>query len=193
MFRSKLLTLEELPDKVNLFIREISIDKYEIISGVFTQQLSSLELPSLHQVLHTAFQTSSHILFMIGSVCSAIFKMNDEYYFFDSHSHGSDGMSCPDGQSELVAFQSLDDLVAFMYAVYDSMFIDISAQFDMLPISLRISSAGHIQHIHGAVENKVGPNNFQTYPLKTVTNYNKKKASYDNNFRIEKDARAMFK
>ena len=130
MFRSKLLTFEELPNKVNLFEREISIDKYDIISGVCTQQLASLELPSLHQALHTAFQTSSHMLFMTGSICSALFKMNNEYYFFDSHSHGSDGMACPDGQSALVSFQSLDDLVASMYAVYDSMFIDISAQFE---------------------------------------------------------------
>ena len=34
MFRSELLTFEELPNKVNLFDREISIDKYDIISGV---------------------------------------------------------------------------------------------------------------------------------------------------------------
>ena len=185
MFRSKLLTFEELQNKVNMFDREISIDKYDDISGVCTQQLASLGLPSLHQALHTAFQTSSHILFMIGSICSAIFRMNNEYYFFDSHSHGSDGMACPDGQSELVSFQSLDDLVAFMYALYDSMFIDISAQFDMLPISLRISSGGHLQHIHGAIGNKAGPYNFKTYSMKTVTNYSKKKASCDNNYRQE--------
>ena len=41
----------------------------------------------------------------------------------------------------LVSFHCLEDLVAFMYAVHDSMVIDISAQVDMLPISVRISTA----------------------------------------------------
>ena len=118
--------------------------------------------------------------------------MNNEYYFFYSHSPGSEGMACPDRQSDLVSRQFLDDLVAFMYAVYDSMFIDISAQFDILPISLRISSAGHIQHIHCAIGNKAGPDNFQTYAMKTVTNYSKRKTSCDNNYRTKlRDIKAI--
>ena len=124
---------------------------------------------------------------MIGSVCSAIFEINDEYYFFDSHSHGSDGLSCPDGQSVLVSFHCLEDLVAFMYAVYDSMFIDISAQFNMLPISMRINTAerenpswgkkSEAENMkHGALENRLGSHNPQTYQWKAVTDYSKKES-----------------
>ena len=82
VFKSKLLTFEELPNMVTLFDKKISVDKHDIISGVCTQQFGTLGLPSLHQALHTAFQRSSRILFMIGSVCSPIFEMNDQYYIF---------------------------------------------------------------------------------------------------------------
>ena len=47
-------------------------------------------------------------------------------------------MSCPDGQSVLVLFSCLEDLVSFMYAVYDSMLIDVSEQFYMLPVALKL-------------------------------------------------------
>ena len=33
-------------------------------------------------------------------------------YFFDSHSHGKNGLSSSDGASILIAFSCLDDLIA---------------------------------------------------------------------------------
>ena len=64
-------------------------------------------------------------------------KKNDLYMFFDSHSHGENGLSSVDGRSILIAFSSLDDLVGYMYAFYDSMGIDMSLQFDLLPVRIR--------------------------------------------------------
>ena len=140
MLKSKLLNFDEIPQAVTVLKKKIIVEKSDVISGVCTQQFATLGLPSLYQSLHTAFQQSSYLLFMIGSVCSAVFKKDEEYYFFDSHSHGQDGMSCPDGKSVLACFQNLEDLVAFMYAVYDSMLIDISSQFDMLPVNMTLAS-----------------------------------------------------
>ena len=57
--------------------------------------------------------------------------------FFDSHSHGKDGLSSIDGRSVLISFSSLDDLVCYMYAFYDSMRIDMGLQFDLLPVRIR--------------------------------------------------------
>ena len=45
-------------------------------------------LPTLHRALHSAFTRASSGLITIGAVCSAVFKKNDLYVFFDSHSHG---------------------------------------------------------------------------------------------------------
>ena len=39
--------------------------------------------------------------------------------FFDSHSHGENGLSSADGTSVLMAFSCLDDLIAYLYAFYD--------------------------------------------------------------------------
>ena len=57
--------------------------------------------------------------------------------FFYSHSHGENGLSSVDGRPILIAFSSLDDLVGYMYAFYDSMRIDMSLQFDLLPARIR--------------------------------------------------------
>ena len=134
--RSKLLTFDEIPRTVSLLNKDITVQKCDVISGVCTQQFATMHLPSLYQTVYSAFQTSSYLLFMIGSVCSALFRKDDEYYIFDSHSHGQDGLSAPDGKSLLASFSCLEDLVTFMYALYDSMLIDLTAQFDMLPVKL---------------------------------------------------------
>ena len=123
VFKSKLLNFDEIPNSVTVLNQQIVIEKLDVMSGVCIEQFGTSGLPSLHQSLHTAFQNSSYLLFMIGSVCSAVYKRDDRFFFFDSHSHGSDGLSCPDGSSVLCSFCCLEDLVGFMYAVYDSMYI----------------------------------------------------------------------
>ena len=100
-----------------------------------TQENSGL--PSLHCALQSNLSSSRSCLLTIGAVCSAVFKRNDLYMFFDSHSHGENGLSSVDGRSILIAFSSLDDLVGYMYAFYDSMRIDMSLQFDLLPVRIR--------------------------------------------------------
>ena len=34
-------------------------------------------------------------------------------------------------------FSCLEDLIAYLYAFYESMIIDLTVQFDLLPISIR--------------------------------------------------------
>ncbi|XP_065944329.1 trichohyalin-like [Magallana gigas] len=76
-------------------------------------------------------------MIMIGSICSAIYKVsNNEYYFFDSHCHDIDGMSSFEGKSLLVFNRNIDDLVSFLYNMYSSMHIDFAMQFEILPISI---------------------------------------------------------
>ena len=57
--------------------------------------------------------------------------------FFDSHSHGDNGLSSNDGSSCLITFSSIDDLVTYMYAFYDSLNLDTNLQFDFLPIKIK--------------------------------------------------------
>lgn len=61
---------------------------------------------------------------------------NTEYYFFDSHSHNHDGMFACEGKYVLVMNEGLDDLLTYLYNMYNSMHIDFSMQFEILPISI---------------------------------------------------------
>ena len=61
------------------------------------------------------------------------------FVFFDSHSHGENGLSSNDGTSCLITFTSINDLVTYMYAFYDSLNLDTNTnlQFDFLPIKIK--------------------------------------------------------
>ena len=120
-YTSRLLNFDEVPENVNVFSRDIHIIKSDIVSGIAVQQFGNTSSPTLHQSMHTAFQSSSYVLVMIGAICSAVYKKDGMYNFFDSHSHAQNGLSSCSGYSVLIRFSCLDDLVTYLYALYDSM------------------------------------------------------------------------
>ena len=134
-FVHQLLSLEEIPVEFEVEIGKFTLEKFQIQSGplVDTQDLG---LPTLHEVLQSAFLSVSSGLLTIGAICSAVFKKNGLYVFFDSHSHGENGLSSSDGASSLITFSNLNDLITYMYAFYDSLKLDTSLQYDFLPISV---------------------------------------------------------
>ena len=99
----------------------------------------NLGLPTLHEVLQSVFLYTSSGLLTIGAICSAVFRKNGMYMLFDSHSHGENGLSSNDGTSCLITFTSINDLVTYMYAFYDSLNLDTNTnlQFDFLPIKIK--------------------------------------------------------
>ena len=137
-FVQHLLSLEEIPDDFELEIGKFSLEKFRIVSGPLIDS-QDLGLPTLHEVLQSAFFYVSSGLLTIGAICSAVFKKKGSYAFFDSHCHGHNGLSATDGASSLIFFSSLDDLVTYMYAFYDSMRLDTNLQFDFLPINVKKS------------------------------------------------------
>ena len=118
-FSQHLLSLEEIPDDFEVEIGKFTLEKFHIESGplIDTQDLG---LPTLHEVLQSAFLSVSSGLLTVGAICSAVFKKKGAYAFFDSHCHGHNVLSATDGTSSLITFSSLDDLVRYMYAFYDS-------------------------------------------------------------------------
>ena len=137
-FSQHLLSLEEIPDDFEVEIGKFTLEKFHIESGplIDTQDLG---LPTLHEVLQSAFLSVSSGLLTVGAICSAVFKKKGAYAFFDSHCHGHNGLSATDGASSLITFSSLDDLVRYMYAFYDSMKLETSMQYDFLPINVKKS------------------------------------------------------
>ena len=131
-----LLSLEEIPDDFEVEIGKFTFEKFHIESGplIDTQDIG---LPTLHEVLQSAFLSVSSGLLTVGAICSAVFKKKGAYAFFDSHCHGHNGLSATEGASCLITFSSLDDLVRYMYAFYNSMKLDTSMQYDFLPINVQ--------------------------------------------------------
>lgn len=137
-FLNKLLNFDELPVNLTLGENHHAIQKFNSIWGLVVSEEQNSQIHNLHQALAEAFQISRYLLIMIGAICSGIYKLSDnEYYFFDSHSHGSDGMSSCDGKSVLVFNRNIDDLVLYLYNMYNSMHIDFGTQFEILPISIK--------------------------------------------------------
>ena len=141
-FVNSLLSLEEIPDTLDFKTGQYFVEKQQIACGYLVNTLEDEALPTLHCALETAFLKSASVLLIIGAICSAISKRNNLYVFFDSHSHGENGLSSSDGTSILMLFSCLEDLVAYLYAFYESMCIDLTMQFDLMPISIRKEHSG---------------------------------------------------
>ena len=136
-FVNSLLSLEEIPDTLEFEAVNFLVEKQPITCGTLVSTIENQALPSLHCALETAFTKSTSVLLISGAVCSAVHKRNNLYIFFDSHSHGEDCLSSSDVTSILMSFSCLEDLIAYLYAFYESMRIDLTMQFDLLPISVR--------------------------------------------------------
>ena len=136
-FVHPLLSLEEIPNTVEIKTGQYFVEKQHIRYGYLVNTSDNEALPTLQCALETAFLKSTSVLLIIGAVCSAISKRNNLYVFFDSHSHGENGLASSDGTSILMVFSCLEDLIAYLYAFYESMIIDLTVQFDLLPISIR--------------------------------------------------------
>ena len=136
-FTNQLLSLEEIPDDFEVEIGKFMLQKFQIESGVLVDTQDH-GLPTLHSTLQLAFSSVSCGLLTVGAICSAVFKNNGLYAFFDSHSHGQNGLSSSDGASCLITFSNFDDLVTYIYAFYDSMKLetDTNLQFDFLPVHI---------------------------------------------------------
>ena len=130
-FIHSLLSLDEIPDIFEVGIGKFIVEKQRIVRRILVDTHEEHGLPTHYYVLNSDLTSVSSGLITIGAICSAVFKKNDLYLFFYSHSHGQNGLSSVDGASIIISFSSLVDLVTYLYAFYDSMKIDMSLQFDL--------------------------------------------------------------
>ena len=136
-FVHSLLSLEEIPDIIEIEKGQFTVEKQPIVSGILVNDNEEQGLPTLHCALQSAFTRAPSVLLVIGAICSAVSKKNDLYIFFDSHSYGKNGLSSSDGSSILMYFSCLEDFISYLYAFYDSMAIDMSLQFNLMPVIVK--------------------------------------------------------
>ncbi|XP_062609477.1 uncharacterized protein LOC134271261, partial [Saccostrea cucullata] len=134
--KSRLLMFDELPVHINSGENHNMVDKFDTLFGLLVTDDNKNQVQTLHECLQQALGLSRYVLIMIGSICSALYKASDnDFYFFDSHSHGENGLSDCDGKSLMRHSCCLDDLLGFLYAMYESMHIEFSTEFEVMPVA----------------------------------------------------------
>lgn len=129
---------DELPIYIDSGENHHIIEKFDTLYGLLVTNSQQSNVPTLHECLEQALELSRYVLIMIGSICSALYKASDNhFYFFDSHSHGENGLSECDGKSVMRHSCCLDDLIGFLYAMYEIMYIEFTTEFEVMPVAFQ--------------------------------------------------------
>ena len=80
-FVRSLLSLEEIPDTVEIKAGQYFVEKQLIRCGTLVNTSEDKALPTLHCGLETTFLKSVSVLLITGAICSAINKRNNLYVF----------------------------------------------------------------------------------------------------------------
>ncbi|XP_062614791.1 uncharacterized protein LOC134276564 [Saccostrea cucullata] len=136
---SKMLQFQELPKSVFVNDNQYEICYHEEIYGTVTHidWDNSCQSNNLKAGIELLFRRFNQGLIIVGGLCSAIY-VNDKNcpVFFDSHSHGEDGLSSADGRAIKITFSDIDQLVDYMFAFYQSCNISMTSQFEIQPVSV---------------------------------------------------------
>ena len=130
-FVSKMLNFDELPRKLSLENGTFEIQYFEQICGTVTHLdwEHSENVLNLSQGIETLFSSYREGLIIVGGICSAVYRdANNRFVFFDSHSHGQDGLSSIDGTAVKVIFDEMRKLIDFFVFILSQLwyFYDLS-------------------------------------------------------------------
>ncbi|XP_062570615.1 uncharacterized protein LOC134232646, partial [Saccostrea cucullata] len=136
-FVSKMLQFQELPKSVYVHDNQYEISYFEQIYGTVTHVDwdQSCQSNNLKEGIELLFTRYNQGLIIVGGICSAIYVDDKNCpVFFDSHSHGEDGLSCADGRAIKITFSDIDQLVDYMFAFYQSCNISMISQIEIQPV-----------------------------------------------------------
>ena len=94
-FKQFFLSFAELPSVISKGETKYNIQKLGIITRKVLKS-ADLHSSSLEGSLNQCFQISYSALLMVGALCSALYKVENSYYFYDSYSHDTTGMAGTD-------------------------------------------------------------------------------------------------
>ena len=124
----KYLTHQDLPDSIATLCPSFN--------GMVDGKTEGL-LYSLYDALQCALNNETACLFTMGRhvpfYTTAIMHCDGQYFFFDSHSRGCNGLSCPDGKACLSSFIDLKTLCCFIQDLAKSLLLDQSCLFEATP------------------------------------------------------------
>lgn len=115
---------DELPTQIDTGENHHKVDKFDTLYGLLVTNHEQNNVQTLHECLEQALQLSRYVMIMIGSICSTLYKASENEYFFYAHSHGENGLSVSDGKSMFRHCCCLNELLGFLYVIYESMHIE---------------------------------------------------------------------
>ena len=124
--------------------RTFEIKYFEQICGTVTHVdwEHSENVLNLSQGIELLFSSYRQGLIIVGGICSAIYRdVNNRFVFFDSHSHGQDGLSSVDGTAVKVIFDEIWKLLDFLFSFYHSCGISMICQFEIQSLSVKEQAA----------------------------------------------------
>ena len=152
-FVSKMLNFEELPRAVSLENRTFEVKYFEQICGTVTHidWEHSENVLNLNQGIETLFSSYRQGLIIVGGICSAMYRdANNRFVFFDSHSHGKDGLSSVDGTAVKVIFDEMGKLLDFLFLFYHSCGISMTCQFEIQSLSVIEQATESMKNLENA-------------------------------------------
>ena len=94
---------------------------------------------SLERSLIQCFQISISSLLMVWALCSGLFKIENSYYFYDSHSHDPTAIAgTDDGKAILKKYSSVEFFVSYLYAFYENVNLLENTTFEIQPIQISV-------------------------------------------------------
>jgi len=94
----------------NIIILSVTHTYNENISGHLYNDNSKEGLPNLKNALHIFFQNHTYGILTANGISVAIFKCDDIFWIFDSHSRGPNGRPAKNGTACLIKFSETQSM-----------------------------------------------------------------------------------
>jgi len=135
---ARMLSINELPRTVesdNLYLLHV----YDDEAWVGFMDDSGHMLHTLEDSLKACFGTFDTLFLILDKYTIVLFKKDNSYYAFDSHSRGADGLKSSSGCSVLLQFNCIMNLKSHIEKLAKSLGLH-NAQFEITPVSVTVSS-----------------------------------------------------
>ena len=136
-----MLLVRDLPNTVTVQGHTFECDQNDnhIQTGILNQAISPDSRfccsVSISEAIVNGFAHSNSCLLVCGGQTIAIAKDNNQFYIFDPHSRGKDGLLHHTGSAVLVVFSTIHTLISFIKRLLiDSLLLGSFEVFELVPI-----------------------------------------------------------
>lgn len=109
------LSVDELYTDIEIFRNIITLSTHENICGHLYNSIEGF--PNLKNALHIFFQDHTYGILTANGISVAIFKYNNTFWIFDSHSRGPNGRPAQNGTACLIKFLEIKSMYNMLKSI----------------------------------------------------------------------------